>query len=90
MNSFVEPFFHADMYCQAYSFSIGPVSTVEKPVCSIDDAMILLPLSKRLVGRPKKNRIAFTGEFKRVIKCSRSESIGRHNKRTCKEPVLNS
>ncbi|KAL7162354.1 hypothetical protein ACSBR2_042771 [Camellia fascicularis] len=90
LNSFVEPFFHADMYHQAYSFSIGPVPTVEKPVCSIDDAMILPPLSKRPAGRPKKNRITSTGEFKRVIKCSRYESIGRHNKRTCKEPLLNS
>ncbi|KAL7161285.1 hypothetical protein ACSBR2_041851 [Camellia fascicularis] len=56
----------------------------------IDDAMILPPLSKRPAGRPKKNRIASTGEFKRVIKYSGCESIGRHNKRTCKEPLLNS
>ncbi|KAL7250308.1 hypothetical protein ACSBR1_012336 [Camellia fascicularis] len=90
LNSFVEPFFHADMYRQAYSFSIGPVPTVEKPVCSIDDAMILPLLSKRPAGRPKKNRISSAGEFKRVIKCSRCESIGHHNKRTCKEPLLNS
>ncbi|KAL7239369.1 hypothetical protein ACSBR2_005304 [Camellia fascicularis] len=89
LNSFVEPFFHADMYRQAYSFSIGPVPTVEKPLCSIEDAMILPPLSKRPAGRPKKNKIASTGEFKRVIKCSRCESIGHHNKRTCKEPLLN-
>ncbi|KAL7218233.1 hypothetical protein ACSBR2_011497 [Camellia fascicularis] len=90
LNSFVEPFFHVDMYRQAYSFSIGPVPTIEKPVCSIDDAMILPPLSKRPAGRPKKNRISSTEELKRVIKCSRCESIGRHNKRTCKEPLLNS
>ncbi|KAL7239723.1 hypothetical protein ACSBR2_005576 [Camellia fascicularis] len=78
------------MYCQAYSFSIGSVLTVEKPVCSIDDAMILPPLSKRPAMRPKKNIIASIEEFKRVIKCSRCESIGQHNKRTCKEPLLNS
>ncbi|KAL7230145.1 hypothetical protein ACSBR2_008637 [Camellia fascicularis] len=82
LNSFVEAFFHVDMYRQAYSFSIGPVSTVEKPVCNIDDAMILPPLSKKLAGRPKKNKIASTGEFKRVTKCSRCKSIGRYNKRT--------
>ncbi|KAL7204090.1 hypothetical protein ACSBR2_017203 [Camellia fascicularis] len=68
----------------------GLVPTVEKPLYSIEDAMILPPLSKRPAGRPKKNRIASTGEFKRVIKCSRCESIGHHNKRTCKEPLLNS
>ncbi|KAL7244483.1 hypothetical protein ACSBR1_016681 [Camellia fascicularis] len=90
LNSFVKPFFHVDMYRQAYSFSISPVLTVEKPVCSIDDAMILPPLSKKPAGRPKKKRITSTREFKRVIKCSRCESIGRHNKRTCKEPLLNS
>ncbi|KAL7211201.1 hypothetical protein ACSBR2_014137 [Camellia fascicularis] len=90
LNSFVEPFFHADMCRQAYPFSIGPVPTVEKPMCRIDDAMILPPLSKRPARRPKKNRISSVGEFKRVIKCSRCESIGRHNKRTCKEPLLNS
>ncbi|KAL7187939.1 hypothetical protein ACSBR1_037890 [Camellia fascicularis] len=90
LNSFVEPFFHTDMYRQAYLFSIGPIPTVEKPVYSIDDVMILPPLTKRLVGRPKKNKITSTGEFKRVMKCSRCESIGRHNKRTCKEPLLNS
>ncbi|KAL7201115.1 hypothetical protein ACSBR1_032930 [Camellia fascicularis] len=90
LNSFVEPFFHADMYRQAYLFSIGPVPTVEKPVCSIDDVMILPPLSKRLAGRPKKNKIASIGEFKRVMKCSQCESIDRHNKRTCKKPLLNS
>ncbi|KAL7240790.1 hypothetical protein ACSBR2_006439 [Camellia fascicularis] len=90
LNSIIEPYFHADMYRQAYSLSIGPVLTIENPVCSIDDAMILPPLSKRPAGRPKKNRIASTGEFKRVIKCSRCESIGRHNKKTCKEPLLNS
>ena len=67
MNSFVEPFFHADIYRQACSFSIGPVPTVEKPVCSIEDVMILPPLSKRPTGRPKKNRSASIGEFKRVI-----------------------
>ena len=90
MNSFVEPFFHADMYRQAYSFLIGPVPTVEKPLRSIEDALILHPLSKRTAGRQKKNRIASSREFKRVIKCSRCESIGHHNKRTCKEPLLNS
>ncbi|KAL7251030.1 hypothetical protein ACSBR1_012953 [Camellia fascicularis] len=90
LNSFVEPFFHTDMYRQAYSFWIGLVPTVEKPVCSIDDAMILPPLSKRPTRRPKKNRIASTGESKRVMKCSRYGSIGRHNKTTCKEPLLNS
>ncbi|KAL7164807.1 hypothetical protein ACSBR2_040665 [Camellia fascicularis] len=90
LNPFVEPFFHVDMYHQAYSFSIGPVSTVEKPVCSIDDAMILPLLSKRPTRRPKKNRIASIEEFKRVMKCSRCENIGRHNKRICKEPLLNS
>ncbi|KAL7169563.1 hypothetical protein ACSBR2_034571 [Camellia fascicularis] len=60
LNSFVEPFFHADMYRQAYLFSIGPVPTVEKPMRSIDNAMILSPLSKRPAGRPKKNIIAST------------------------------
>ncbi|KAL7264672.1 hypothetical protein ACSBR1_002604 [Camellia fascicularis] len=90
LNSSVEQFFHADMYRQAYLFSIGLVPTVEKPMCSIDDAMILPPLNKRPAERPKKNRIASTGEFKRVMKCSRYESIGRHNKRICKEPLLNS
>ncbi|KAL7241033.1 hypothetical protein ACSBR2_006620 [Camellia fascicularis] len=89
-NSFIEPFFHIDMYRQVYSFSTGPVPIVEKPVCSINDAMILPPLSKRPAGRPKNNRIASTGEFKKVMKCSRYESIGRHNKRTCKELLLNS
>ncbi|KAL7215319.1 hypothetical protein ACSBR1_027483 [Camellia fascicularis] len=68
LNSFVEPFFHVDMYRQAYSFSIGPVPTVKKPVCSIDDAMILRSMNKRPVGRPKKNKVASTGEFKRVMK----------------------
>ncbi|KAL7204402.1 hypothetical protein ACSBR2_017469 [Camellia fascicularis] len=90
LNSFVEPFFHADIYRQAYSFSMGPVRTVEKPLCSIEDAMILPPLSKRPAGRLKKNIIASIGEFKRVIKCSPCESIGHLNKRTCKEPLLNS
>lgn len=90
LNSFIELFFHADMYHQAYSFSIGSIPTVEKPMCSIDDAMILPPLSKRLVGRLKKNRIASTGEFKRVMKYNRCENISHHNKRTCKEPLLNS
>ncbi|KAL7213768.1 hypothetical protein ACSBR2_016327 [Camellia fascicularis] len=75
LNSFIEPFFHADMYRQAYSFFIGPVPTVEKPLCSIEDAMILPPLSKRPAGKPKKNIIASTGKFKRVIKCSRCESM---------------
>ncbi|KAL7219194.1 hypothetical protein ACSBR2_012299 [Camellia fascicularis] len=46
--------------CSSYSFSIGPVLTVEKPLCSIEDAMILPQLSKRPAGRPKKNIIAST------------------------------
>ncbi|KAL7211971.1 hypothetical protein ACSBR2_014765 [Camellia fascicularis] len=90
LNSFVELFFHADIYSQAYLLSISPVLTVEKPMCSIDDAMILPLLSKRPAGRPKKNRIAFIREVKRVMKCGRCVSIGHHNKRTCKEPLLNS
>ncbi|KAL7169109.1 hypothetical protein ACSBR2_034193 [Camellia fascicularis] len=90
LNSFVEPFLHVGMYRQAYSFSIGPVPTIEKPVCNIDDAMILPPLSKRPTRTPKKNIIASIGKFKRVMKCNRCESIGHHNKRACKEPLLNS
>ena len=78
------------MYRQEYSFLISPVSTVEKPVCSIDDAMILPPLSKRPTRRPKKNIIASTVEFKRVMKFSQYESFGLHNKKTCNEPLLNS
>ncbi|KAL7176256.1 hypothetical protein ACSBR2_029744 [Camellia fascicularis] len=89
LNLFDEPFFHANVYRQAYSFSIGLVSIVEKPVYTIDDDMILPPLSKRPAGRSKKNIIASTGEFKRVIKCIRCGSIGFHNKRTYKEPLLN-
>lgn len=88
LNSFVEPFFHTDMYRQAYSFSIGPIPIVGKPMYSIDDTMVLPLLSKRPSGRPKNNRIASTGEFKRVMKCNRCGSIGRHNKRTCKKPLL--
>ncbi|KAL7265392.1 hypothetical protein ACSBR1_003208 [Camellia fascicularis] len=60
LNSFVELFFHSDMYREAYLFSIDPVPTIKKPMYSIDDAMILPPLSKRPVGRLKKNRIAST------------------------------
>ncbi|KAL7234137.1 hypothetical protein ACSBR1_017686 [Camellia fascicularis] len=70
LNSFDEPFFHADMYRQAYSFSIGPVLIVEKLVYTIDDAMILPPFSKRPARKPKKNRIASIGEFKQVMYCS--------------------
>ncbi|KAL7262652.1 hypothetical protein ACSBR1_000921 [Camellia fascicularis] len=57
LNSFVEPFFHVDMYRQAYSFSIESVPTVEKLVCSIDGAMILPPLSKRLAGSQRRKEL---------------------------------
>ncbi|KAL7198750.1 hypothetical protein ACSBR2_021116 [Camellia fascicularis] len=84
-NVFEMHCFHSvmvDLGLRTYS-----LPTVEKLVCSIVNAMILSPLSKRPVGRPKKNRIASTREFNGVMKCSRCESIGRHNKRTCKEPL---
>ncbi|KAH7864218.1 hypothetical protein Vadar_027098 [Vaccinium darrowii] len=85
LNSFVEPFFHTEMYCSSYSDPIFPIPNIDKPETTSQNMLIRPPLCKKPAGRPTNKRIPSRGECTRRMRCSRCGGFGNHNKRTCKE-----
>ncbi|XP_028066521.1 uncharacterized protein LOC114269411 [Camellia sinensis] len=70
LNCFLDDCYHVHSYCDSYSHSIYPVSSMWKPNVVLDDNIVLPPLCKTPVGRPRTKRISSKGEIKR-IRCSR-------------------
>jgi zinc finger SWIM domain-containing protein 3 len=85
LNSFVEPFFHTEMYRLSYSYPIFPIPNIDKPETTSQNMLIRPPLCKKPPGRPANKRIPSRGEYTRRMKCSRCGAFDNHNKRTCKE-----
>ncbi|KAL7173366.1 hypothetical protein ACSBR2_032769 [Camellia fascicularis] len=74
-------------YCDSYSHSIYPVPSMWKSNVVLDNDVVLPPLCKKPVGRPRIERIHSKGKIKR-IRYSRCEKMGTHNRKTCKEALL--
>ncbi|KAL7233265.1 hypothetical protein ACSBR1_016986 [Camellia fascicularis] len=70
LNCFLDDYYRVSSYCDSYSHSIYPVPSMLKPNVVVDDDVVLPPLCKRPVGRPRTERIPSKGEIKR-IRCSR-------------------
>ncbi|KAI8522345.1 hypothetical protein RHMOL_RhmolUnG0002000 [Rhododendron molle] len=89
LNDFVEPCYLVYSFREAYSKSIEPIPTVYKPDFVADsDDVIVLPLQRRPIGRPRTERVSPMWKTTRKRLCSRCGTVARHNKRTCKEPLL--
>ncbi|KAI8529753.1 hypothetical protein RHMOL_Rhmol07G0142500 [Rhododendron molle] len=89
LNDFVEPCYLVYSFREAYSKSIEPIPTVYKPDFVVDsDDVILPPLQRRPAGRPRTERVSPIWKTTRKRLCSRCGTVARHNKRTCKEPLL--
>ncbi|KAM7523319.1 hypothetical protein LguiA_013221 [Lonicera macranthoides] len=86
LNSFIESYFHVAMYKESYAILIVPIPTLGRPEANPSAVLILPPLTKKQIGRPKKNRIPSRGE-KRRLRCGRCRSWGSHNKTMCKAPI---
>nr|DAD38449.1 TPA_asm: hypothetical protein HUJ06_009090 [Nelumbo nucifera] len=79
-------YFLTEMYRVAYSESINPVPTADRPVHRESSPVRVHPPSvRRPSGRPKKRRIRSEGIVKRPLHCSRCKGQG-HNKATCRAP----
>ncbi|KAL7171019.1 hypothetical protein ACSBR2_035808 [Camellia fascicularis] len=87
LNCFLDDYYRVSNYCDSYSHSIYPVPSMWKPNVVVDDDVVLPPLCKRPVGRPRTERIPSKGEIKR-IRCSRCGKMGTHNRKTCKQALL--
>ncbi|KAH7848815.1 hypothetical protein Vadar_008449 [Vaccinium darrowii] len=85
LNSFVEPFFHTEVYRLSYSDPIFPIPNIDKPETTSQTMLIRPPLCKKPAGRTANKRIPSIGECTRRMRCSRCGGFGNHNKRTCKE-----
>ena len=83
----MDQYFHIKRYSHAYSESIIPIPTVDKPETTFAEAVIKPPVIRRQPGRPKKKMILSRGEITRQIKCRRCGQIGSHNKKSSKEPI---
>ncbi|KAG5564673.1 hypothetical protein RHGRI_000754 [Rhododendron griersonianum] len=89
LNDFVEPCYLVYSFREAYSKSIEPIPTVYKPDFVADsDDVILPPLQRRPAGRPRTERVSPIWKTTRKRLCSRCGTVARHNKRTCKKPLL--
>ena len=87
LNDCVEKYFHVENYREAYAAAIFPIPSVEKPDFCSNDFIILPPIVKRPAGRPRKSRIPSQGEKVSQIRCGRCGKMGRHNRKSCKEPI---
>ncbi|KAL7218397.1 hypothetical protein ACSBR2_011628 [Camellia fascicularis] len=87
LNCFFDDYYRVSSYCDSYSHSIYPVSSMWKPNVIVDNDVVLPPLCKRRAGRSRTERIPSKGEIKR-IRCSRCGKMGTHNRKTCKETLL--
>ena len=52
----------------------------------ISSRVVLPPKTRRLIGRPRKERIPLGGEGKRRQQCGRCGDYG-HNRKSCKRPI---
>ena len=87
LNDCVEHYFYVQTYCAAYSDVIFSVPSVEKPPFDPTDFTKYTPIVKIPPGRLKKNRIPSRGEILKQIRYGTCDKLGRHNRKSCKEPI---
>lgn len=86
LNDYVDRYYFVDTYREVYSKCINPVPTLSKAdFVPTSDAVLLPPLTKRPLGRPRTERIPSMGFRTRKVTCSRCGKVGHHNKASCKE-----
>ena len=85
---YVEPYFHVCFYKKSLEHSIHPVTYYGRVEHSVSKPSILPPISKKLPGRPKKERIPSGGENVRMQRCSRCGKKARHNRKVCREIIM--
>ena len=61
LNCFLDDYYRVCSYCDSYSHSIYPVPSMWKPNVVLDDDVVLPPLCKKPVGRPRTERIPSKG-----------------------------
>ncbi|KAL7211996.1 hypothetical protein ACSBR2_014790 [Camellia fascicularis] len=61
LNCFLNDYYHVRSYCDSYSHSIYLVPSMWKPNVILDDDVVLPPLCKKPVGRPRIERIPLKG-----------------------------
>ncbi|KAH7865020.1 hypothetical protein Vadar_001258 [Vaccinium darrowii] len=86
MSSYIDPFYTTDAFRLSYELPIYPIPTLEALEVTTETAVIHPPKTRRPRGRPKVARIRSRGEKVRQIRCSRCKQLGKHNRKSCKEP----
>ncbi|KAH7856172.1 hypothetical protein Vadar_033550 [Vaccinium darrowii] len=88
LNDYLERYYFTETYREVYSKCINPIPTIWK-TADLDSCkdVLLPPLCKRPLGRPRTKRIPSTGVKTRKITCSRCGKVGTHNRSTCTEPL---
>ncbi|KAH7834494.1 hypothetical protein Vadar_016625 [Vaccinium darrowii] len=85
-SSYIDPFYTTDAFRLSYELPIYPIHTLEAPEVTKETAVIHPPKTRRPRGRPKVARIRSRGEKVRQIRCLRCKQLGKHNRKSCKEP----
>ncbi|KAH7852207.1 hypothetical protein Vadar_021825 [Vaccinium darrowii] len=85
-SSYIDPFYITDAFRLSYELPIYPIPTLGAPEVTTETAVIRPPKTRRPRGRPKVARIRSRGEKVRQIRCSRCKQLGKHNRKSCKEP----
>ncbi|KAH7860547.1 hypothetical protein Vadar_014757 [Vaccinium darrowii] len=85
-SSYIDPFYITDAFRLSYELPIYPIPTLVALEVTTETAVIRPPKTRRPRGRPKVARIRSRGEKVRQIRCSRCKQLGKHNRKSCKEP----
>ncbi|KAH7848939.1 hypothetical protein Vadar_010561 [Vaccinium darrowii] len=86
MSQYIDPLYTIEAFRKSYDCPINPIPSLGAPEVTKETAIILPPKTRRPRGRPKVARIRSRGEKVRQIRCSRCQKLGRHNRKSCKEP----
>lgn len=88
LNDYIERCFLSESYHEAYAKCINPVLRIWQTVdLDATDDILLPPLCKRPLGRPRTERIRSTGLKTRKVTCSKCGQVGTHNRGTCTKPL---
>lgn len=86
-SNYIDPFYTVEVYRFSYEGIINLIPTLEAPKVIKENHVILPPKTRKPQGRPKVQRIRSKGENVRQIRCGRGGKLGKHNTKSCKEPV---
>ncbi|XP_004309379.1 PREDICTED: uncharacterized protein LOC101290713 [Fragaria vesca subsp. vesca] len=85
---YIEDYWKTTFYKKTYELPICPVPDLDRPnILSFGDSALQPPKTRRPPGRPRSRRIRSFGEQCKEITCSRCQTLGHHNSRTCINPI---